>query len=587
MLRLPHEAQGCCACPHGMGKGMSEECRSARIRQVWIRLSAVVCVMAIASLCLGCAFVSPTSAGGGSGAGGGSAAHTSVRGDVTVPTYTPYDPSEFNTLCDELLELSSGQDAQAVIDHYDRIYAELEHIEDLGTAAYHAHGAHIADESRSQQLEDHDAMADECFVAAQEAIAAACKGPCADALKAHVGEDVFEGLASYKPVGDRELSLATRETELVNDYYAALEKADDGDRTDAEINAVVGPIFLELVDVRTEIAKLYGYDSYADYADQELYWRDYEARDLEKLYSAVKEISPRYFDLYYNSDAASALYMDEYPMSCDEILEHAAAHADEVDPLVAEALSFLRANHLYDIDGSRSRMAGGFTDLFLADRIPFIYIDLDGQTDFQTLTHELGHFIDFYQTPTPNFLAYGFGGNNDLSEIQSNGLQALYMHFYDDVFNEEMARDARDATLMELLGGVVDGCIFDEFQREVYRHPNMTLDEVNQLYRAIAAEYGDLATGPHDYWWQYISHTFESPLYYVSYATSGLVALQIWDQSQTDFDAACDTWRSFIDAGTYDKGYLELLDELGLADFRDRSAVVGLCTDVLDFIEHS
>ena len=74
-------------------------------------------------------------------------------------------------------------------------------------------------------------------------------------------------------------------------------------------------------------------------------------------------------------------------------------------------------------------------------------------------------------------------------------------------------------------------------------------------------------------------------MYYVSYGVSGLAALQIWDQSRTDFDGACDTWHAIIDAGCYDYGYCELLEKVGMFDFKQPDKVVALCNDALDYVE--
>ena len=554
---------------------------------------ALVLMLIIAISVTGCASGSQGADGSSSDLGSGNG----LSGDglpgvgngspqVEVLDFEEYDPEPFYALCDELSDAASGTDSERVIELYDQIYEELERIEDMDTALYHAFCANVADEELSDLVEACDELSDECFVVAQAAVADACNGPCGPALEEHVGSDAFEELAAYEPVGDRELELANREAELVNDYYAAIDRAWEEDLSDEELNEIVGPIFIELVDVRTEYAQLYGYENYADYADEQTYWRDYGADDLAGTYEAVRSIAPRYYDLYFNTDAIDALYYDGPSMETDEILEYVTQYADQIDPTVVDALALLTEDNLYDIGAGSGRMEGGYTDTFLIEQKPFIYIDLDGYSDLQTMTHELGHFVDYCQHPTPNILAYGFGCNMDIAEIQSNGLQVLYMRFYEDIYGDAgLARMAANFNLMELLGCVVDGCVFDEFQREVYENPDMTLEEVNELYRSIAEEYGDPSTGPDDYWWQYVSHNFDAPMYYMSYAASGIVALQIWDQSQSNYDHACTTWRAIIDAGNYDYGYQELLGELGLSGITDPDAVTAICTNVLDCVE--
>ena len=65
--------------------------------------------------------------------------------------------------------------------------------------------------------------------------------------------------------------------------------------SDAELNAVVGPIYVELFRLRDKIAKSYGYDNYADFADQEIYLRDYGTEEAEIFHEAVKTVSESYY----------------------------------------------------------------------------------------------------------------------------------------------------------------------------------------------------------------------------------------------------------------------------------------------------
>ena len=79
-------------------------------------------------------------------------------------------------------------------------------------------------------------------------------------------------------------------------------------------------------------------------------------------------------------------------------------------------------------------------------------------------------------------------------------------------------------------------------------------------------------------------HNFESPMYYISYAASSLVALQLWDESREDYDRAVDDWLSIVEAGAYDKGYMQVLSECGLQSFADEGSVEAICTPVLDYL---
>ena len=62
-----------------------------------------------------------------------------------------------------------------------------------------------------------------------------------------------------------------------------------------------------------------------------------------------------------------------------------------------------------------------------------------------------------------------------------------------------------------------------------------------------------------------IHHHFETPFYYISYATSAASAFEIWELAQSDREAALTAYRS-ITQNTVNSGYLEPLKKAGLSN---------------------
>ena len=168
----------------------------------------------------------------------------------------------------------------------------------------------------------------------------------------------------------------------------------------------------------------------------------------------------------------------------------------------------------------------------------------------------------------------------DLAEIASNGFEGLMTNYYDEIFPDQ-ADSARHEIIDELMENILYGCIQDEFQREVYRDPDMTLKEMNRLYARIYKDYG-IDPGPEDYSWVFVTHMFEVPMYNISYAVSGLAAMQIWSRSETDFDGAVSIWEKFLDEGIYNRSYLEVVERCGLEKFTEPGAVEAICKPALD-----
>lgn len=195
-----------------------------------------------------------------------------------------------------------------------------------------------------------------------------------------------------------------------------------------------------------------------------------------------------------------------------------------------------------------------------------------------TLTHEFGHFTEFLNDEPDNHLTDT--GCIDLAEIASNGFEGLMTNYYDEIFPDQ-ADSARHETIDELMENILYGCMQDEFQREVYRDPDMTLKEMNRLYARIYKDYG-IDPGPEDYSWVFVTHMFEVPMYNISYAVSGLAAMQIWSRSETDFDGAVSIWEKFLDEGIYNRSYLEVVERCGLEKFTEPGAVEAICKPALD-----
>ena len=75
----------------------------------------------------------------------------------------------------------------------------------------------------------------------------------------------------------------------------------------------------------------------------------------------------------------------------------------------------------------------------------------------------------------------------------------------------------------------------------------MTLEELNDLYYELSVDYGlgDLY-GYVGTEWVGIPHTFQSPLYYISYGTSMILSMELWEKSMEDYPAARDAYMDIL-----------------------------------------
>lgn len=125
--------------------------------------------------------------------------------------------------------------------------------------------------------------------------------------------------------------------------------------------------------------------------------------------------------------------------------------------------------------------------------------------------------------------------------------------------------------------------MYDEFQAAVYADPDMTLEEVNRLFKDISEEYGCFYEEDEEesYFWVEISHNFQSPMYYISYATSALSALDLWLISLEDRDKAVDIYLDLAAMGM-SRPYRETIETVGLRDIFQEKTMRRLADGIQD-----
>lgn len=568
--------------------------KSKRLRR-GIRIAAVLAVaFAFAAAFTGCGEKEPVGA--------------DVSQGVAGVEYYHFDTTDFYKECDALETLAAGGDADKIINKYDALYKDVEELETLYSVIYIMYSTDVTNDYYSEEQQYSYEQYQKCGDRLCEVCRKITEGPAAQSFRKHVGKEAFDAFAEYEVLTDRQKEIIKEEEALVDEYYETIEAADkatydynDKDWTFDMItgeegnelsvsdydgyveifnglqkiaNDKAGPIFLKLVALRTEFAKESGYDTYAAYADEEEYNRDYTEADIRQLHKDVKKVANQYYDNYYASyDEGSVPDMSEH-----KLLKTLQKYSDLVDDLAGDSAFQMIDENLISIGDEDRRMDGAFTTYIPKANRPFISMTMMGDNDFITLSHEFGHFVEYNNETRANVLTDE--DCVDVAEIASNGLQAIMTCFYDDIYKSD-AETAKKTAINNLLENVIDGCLEDEFQRAIYENPDMTLEEINALYAKLYREYNQWAEDDPGYSWVYVNHTFESPMYYISYTVSALAALQIWDQSNRDFDKGVATWERFIEQGTYNQTYLDTVSKCGLVTFTEKGAVSKICKPAL------
>jgi len=273
---------------------------------------------------------------------------------------------------------------------------------------------------------------------------------------------------------------------------------------------------------------------------------------------------PLYFNgilsFYMNNgyEQVEAIRVEEEPFF-DMLQEELAS----VSPEALEAFEYMRRNELYTTEQSDTKMEAGYTTYLGAYESPFLFMEFTDDTgSAATVMHELGHFTRFCIEPADS---WSIVDPLDVLEIDSQGLELMLVHEYDDFYGEAGEMAAKEH-LLNGLYALITGCMEDEFQQKVYANPDMTLEEMNEYYAELASAYGmtDLY-GFSGTEWAIIPHTFQSPLYYISYAVSVVPSLELWAMAEEDENRAAATYQSLLHRPTFTV-LREVLAENGLSD---------------------
>ena len=235
--------------------------------------------------------------------------------DFSTLTWGPADAGELYGLLEELKTACAQPDNEArVLELMEQVETEWEDLQTryaVCTVAYYRDVTAVAQDyvAWGQLMVE----AQNAYILTQRELLQSQYG---QALAQAVGMEAEELLAQLTPDDQRQQELMSRDQDLINDYWTAVGAEyevtwQDRSWTQAELdqdesltpeeagqvqrlldqarNAAAVSILLEMVEVRNEYARSKGYDNYASYAYENVYYRDYSLEDAQQLYGQVKE----------------------------------------------------------------------------------------------------------------------------------------------------------------------------------------------------------------------------------------------------------------------------------------------------------
>lgn len=383
------------------------------------------------------------------------------------------------------------------------------------------------------------------------------------------------------------------EDQNYKDYYTAisLEKTIHNGQSDSayyngalnDYYDVSGDTSMDADDADLECAKMYlenlkTYDCSAYLYD--MYARDYQAEDTSALYAQMlTELQPLYDALYemvVEHPKYEALYTDA--LGVDDLFGTVRNYAARISPELETSAQKLIDEQWYTIGTGDACYTGSYCISIPGKEKALLYIYQNHEFyDFSTAVHEFGHFHAEWRNDISLFYQVNCV---DIAEVQSQGLSMLYTEFYDDIFGEN-AEYLEMVALYDIVDSIVCGLAVGEFEYRVMEQlDDITAEEVVELFYEIndAANTGYILKD--------ISHLYEQPGYYVSYAISAISAMQIYITMQDDFDEAVKMYEAIAEISSNDGKY-EIggaMEVCGFDDIFAPETMTAIADEVRGFI---
>lgn len=343
-------------------------------------------------------------------------------------------------------------------------------------------------------------------------------------------------------------------------------------------------IFDQLVKVRDRMAKKMGYQNFVElgyyrmgrlcYGPEEVkQFRENIRRDIVPLVARLRtEIGRRLgvdplmlydYDLIFPQG-------DPAPKGGKEAIFAAAkAMYHSMSEETGRFIDFMLETEAFDVESRKNKWGGGYCTSFPAYHQPFILANFNGTSgDVDVVTHEAGHAFADYKTAENRFVVELGVGGMETAETHSMSMEFFAWPYMEGFFGEDAVR-YQFMHLLDALSFLPYGTIVDDFQRQVYEHPDWTPEERKAAWRQLEADFRPhltfdgipyLEEGTR---WQYQMHIYETPFYYIDYCLAQTAALQFLLASRESYDDAFQRYVRFLSQGG-EKVFTDLLEEAGL-----------------------
>ena len=483
---------------------------------------------------------------------------------VDMYSLTEQDIEDAKQILNQCIDAAMASDKDKIDELSDKFDEAYYHISTQSTIATIIYYCDTSDDDASAKYDfAHDAYTDLYDVYIEAMRKMYKESPIADYIFADWSQEDIDYLLAYS---DEESALRDANNDIVIQY---------NDLPQSSFKDDTALLYAQLVANNDKIAALNGYDSYYDYAAKNVYGRNYTAEDLDVFHDLVAQKIALRINGFYNKwyvkyskfnrtqqrnlinflyegfDTLDKNYVFDYIASCDDTMGEGLNHA------------FANKNIIFA--NSKNSHQSAFQVYLDEPEHPFCLFGNDGQSSM-TVVHELGHYYSSLHNPDI--------GSYDIAETQSQANEYLLLQYISDKMDKDIYSVVLDYSIYNGLVTVMIATIIDEFEQEVYALDSVegyTSENFDAIMDKVCEKYGGIdlinqnVTNMYDYW-RYV--VIESPVYYISYATSQMAALNIYAMAKNDYEGARAIYREIVEVeeAEMEEDFIEMLNRVGLSN---------------------
>lgn len=378
-------------------------------------------------------------------------------------------------------------------------------------------------------------------------------------------DEYFEGMTEEELEAailesEEESRHTQQQSEITSEFYSNEDYAD---------RLQVYKLYTQFLKSGTSLAEKAGYENYYDYASENYYFRDYGKEERDRFRSYVKTyIVPIYrqaYDTFY--EKAEKLSKNDMQFLIDLLdnesfdgldKNYLMNYLNSLSGTTKDGMMHMFDNKFFLCADWEDAHEGAFTTRIYA---PFCYFGPGYYQSTFTVAHELGHYYASLHTLDDNFCY-------DLAETHSQGNEMLLMHY----LRRELSADVYEVLvyykIYSISYAILMATLLDHFEETVYSMPELCRATSNEPFDAVMKQILPQYNLPKNLeesfsnLWREIC--IVSPIYYLSYATSAVTALNLYSMCQKDEAAALESYRKLVEEQNPEGGFTENLNNAGI-----------------------